>query len=181
MISNSAYWFVHYKKQPILSDMRLFSFLILLITLFLPHQLNAQIGLGAMIAAGEDSGLITVESFFSVEKTVERLTKAMQEKGLKIFNTIDHQKGAESIGETLNPTTLIIFGSPKVGTSLMKCSQTAGLDLPLKMLVWENDEGDVFLTYQSASSMAARHDAEDCPVVRNMTKALAGLATSATE
>lgn len=126
-------------------------------------------------------GMVTVESTHSVETTAERLETILKEKQMKIFARIDHAAGAAGIGETLRPTVLIIFGNPKVGTSLMKCSQTTGIDLPLKALIWEDESGMVKLTYNHPSFIADRHGISDCgPVVEKMTGALKAFAEKAT-
>src|SRR5690606_7427853 len=86
------------------------------------------------------NGLIWLESPHSPTETMDKLETIVKDKGLKVFARIDHAKGAESIGESLRPTELLIFGNPKGGTPFMQCAQTAGIDLPLKALVWEDEE-----------------------------------------
>jgi uncharacterized protein (DUF302 family) len=124
-------------------------------------------------------GMIRVESASAAGETMDRLEAAVREKGMKVFARIDHAAGAASIGMTLRPTTLLIFGNPKGGTPFMQCAQTVGLDLPLKVLVWQDEAGKVWLGYNDPAYLAARHGAGDCPVVANMTKALAGFAATA--
>ena len=104
-----------------------------------------------------NNGLITVASRFSVSETLDRLTTAITSAGLRIFARIDHAKGAEEVGLKLRPTMLLIFGNPKGGTPLMQDKQTAGIDLPVKALVWEDEEGKVWLTYNEAAWIATRH------------------------
>ena len=104
------------------------------------------------------NGLITVASRFSVSETLDRLTNAIISAGLLVFARIDHAKGAEEVGLKLRPTVLLIFGNPKGGTPLMQDKQTAGIDLPVKALVWEDEEGKVWLTYNEAAWLAARHE-----------------------
>ncbi|MEM1396183.1 MAG: DUF302 domain-containing protein [Pseudomonadota bacterium] len=84
-------------------------------------------------------------SSFTFDDTIAKLESALEKRNLKTFAKIDHAKGAASIGEDLNPTTLFIFGNPRGGTPLMKLDQRLGLVLPLKALVWENSEGEVRL------------------------------------
>lgn len=103
----------------------------------------ALVCLPMLASAQTSSDWITVTSAKSVKETVELLQRAIQEKGLKIFNTIDHAAGAESAGMTLRPTTLIVFGNPKGGTPLMNCDQRMGIILPLKILVWEDESKQV--------------------------------------
>ncbi|HTH57632.1 MAG TPA: DUF302 domain-containing protein, partial [Cyclobacteriaceae bacterium] len=86
---------------------------------------------------------ITVISAKSAKETAESLQKAIQEKGFKIFNMIDHAAGAESVGMALRATTLIVFGNPRGGTPLMNCDQRMGIILPLKILIWEDEQKQV--------------------------------------
>lgn len=103
------------------------------------------------------NGLITVASRFSVSETLDRLTTALTNAGLRVFARIDHASGAEEVGLKLRPTELLIFGHPKGGTPLMQDKQTAGIDLPVKALAWEDEEGKVWLTYNEAAWLATRH------------------------
>ncbi|MFM1891214.1 MAG: hypothetical protein RLZ44_291 [Pseudomonadota bacterium] len=125
-------------------------------------------------------GLIVVQSAHAPAVTMDRLEAAVQEKGMKVFARIDHAAGAAKIGKTLRPTELLIFGNPQGGTPFMQCAQSVGIDLPLKALVWEDDSGKVWLGYNDPAFLAQRHDVADCPVVGNMSKALAGFASAAT-
>ena len=103
------------------------------------------------------NGLVTVASKFSVGETLDRLTAALTEAGLRVFARIDHARGAEEAGLSLRPTELLIFGHPRGGTPLMQDKQTAGIDLPVKALAWEDEEGKVWLTYNEAAWLATRH------------------------
>ena len=104
-------------------------------------------------------GLISVRSNFGPKQTVERLEAAVSERGLTVFARIDHAAGAEQAGMPLRPTGLLIFGSPKGGTPLMQSAQTAGIDLPLKALVWQDDGGTTWLSYNDPRWIALRHGA----------------------
>ena len=104
------------------------------------------------------NGLITVESRFDVRETVDRLAADITSAGLLIFARIDHAANATQVGMELRPTELLIFGNPRGGTPLMQDKQTAGIDLPVKVLIWEDEEGKVWLTYNEASWLAARHE-----------------------
>ncbi len=125
-------------------------------------------------------GLVAVKSTYSAAETGNRLVAALQSKGLKLFARVDHAAGAVTIGKSLRPTEVFIFGNPQGGTPLMVCQQSAGIDLPLKALIWQDDAGQVWFGYNDPAWMAARHAAADCPAVPNLAKALAGLATAAT-
>lgn len=104
-----------------------------------------------------DEGLITVASAFSVRETIERLTAFAAAHGLNVFARIDHADGAAKVGMQLRPTELVLFGHPRGGTPLMQDRQTAGIDLPLKALVWEDADGKVSLSYNSPDYIQQRH------------------------
>lgn len=123
-------------------------------------------------------GLIAVKSPHSVVATMDRLEALVKQRDLTVFARIDHAAGASKIGQTLRPTMLLIFGSPQGGTPFMQCAQTAGIDLPLKVLVWEDASGQVWLGYNDPAYLASRHGVAQCQVVGNLHKALAGLADS---
>ena len=132
---------------------------------------------GCVFAA---DGVIEVKSANGVKDTINKLESAAKERGLIIFARIDHAAGAQKIGKTLRPTELIIFGNPQGGTPLMECAQSAGIDLPLKALAWEDAAGQTWLGYNDPQYLATRHGAKDCaPVVAGLRKALAGLAAEA--
>jgi uncharacterized protein (DUF302 family) len=103
------------------------------------------------------NGLITVASPHAVPDTIDRIVAAIAPLGLIVFARIDHAQGAASVGMPLRPTQLLIFGNPKGGTPLMQDQQTAGIDLPLKMLAWEDAGGKVWLTWNDAEWIAQRH------------------------
>src|SRR6266704_265763 len=124
------------------------------------------------------NGLISVASKFSVHETMDRLTAAVTEAGLLVFARIDHASNAAQVGLELRPTELLIFGHPKGGTPLMQDKQTAGIDLPVKALTWEDEEGTVWLTYNEAAWIATRHELGASS--KNAIEAIeAGLATLA--
>ena len=103
-------------------------------------------------------GLITIPSNFSVKETVDRVIAAVQSKGLTVFARIDHSANAIQQGLQLRPTELLIFGNPNAGTVLMQDFQTCGIDLPVKTLAWEDEIGNVWLTYNDLNWIAERHD-----------------------
>lgn len=132
--------------------------------------------------APDDPGLVHAESAHDVPTTVQRLTDALTQKGITVFNTIDHAEGAAGVGMDLRPTTLVIFGNPQVGTPLMQCSPTMGIDLPMKMLVWRDADGTVRLTYVDPATLAERHElGPECEEpVRTASTALQNFASAAT-
>ena len=120
-----------------------------------------------------DDGLISIKSKYSVDETLNRLESVVKGKGLTVFTRIDHTAGANKVDKELRPTKLLVFGNPKVGTQLMQSNQTAGIDLPMKALAWEDATGQVWLTYSSASYIADRHHITDREQpVQKMTGAL---------
>jgi uncharacterized protein (DUF302 family) len=137
--------------------------------------------LGFVLATGAlaqttAEGLVNVTSPHSASATMARLEATVKERGLNVFARIDHAAGAAKVGKTLRPTELLIFGNPQGGTPLMECAQTAGIDLPLKALVWQDEAGKVMLSYNDPEYLAKRHGAASCPVVDNLKKALSGIA-----
>src|SRR4051794_37979828 len=105
-----------------------------------------------------ENGLVQIGSHHTVAETLARLEAIVQKKGLTIAAHIDHSAEAARVGLTLRPTHLLIFGNPKAGTPLMVASPTAGLDLPLKVLVWQDDNDEVWLAYNSAEHVGERHN-----------------------
>ncbi|MGF2736866.1 DUF302 domain-containing protein [Marinobacter sp. DUT-1] len=127
-------------------------------------------------------GLIVVQSNHGVTETADRLEAVLQDKGMKIMNRINHAAGAESAGMELRPTELVIFGNPKVGTPLMQCAQSVAADLPQKALIWEDEQGQVWLGYNDPAYLKARHAIEGCDeVLDKVNNALANFAEAATK
>lgn len=110
------------------------------------------------MASTKDNGIINKQSNHSVEQTVERLKNILQSKGVTLFALIDHSGEAEKVGMSMLPTKLLIFGSPKVGTSLMLAVPSIAIDLPLKILIWEDSNGKVWVSYNSPDYIKERHD-----------------------
>jgi uncharacterized protein (DUF302 family) len=104
-----------------------------------------------------DKGIIDTPSKHSVEQTVERLKELLEAKGATLFAFVDHSGEAEKVGMKMRPTKLLIFGSPKGGTPVMLAAPTSALDLPLKILIWEDTKGRVWVSYNSAEYLQERH------------------------
>ena len=121
-------------------------------------------------------GLIIVKSPYGPKETMDRLEIVLKEKGMTIFARVDHAAGAAKVGKQLRPTEVLIFGNPQGGTPFMECSQTVGIDLPQKALVWEDGSGQVWLGYNDPAYLADRHGAAQCPVLGTLKQALAGIA-----
>jgi uncharacterized protein (DUF302 family) len=127
-------------------------------------------------------GLITVRSSFGPTETMKRLEAEVQAKGMTIFAHVDHAAGANEVGLSLRPTDLLIFGNAKGGTPLMQSAQTVGIDLPLKILVWQDSAGGTWLSYNDPSWLAKRHALgnQSDAAVAALTGALGALAKTAT-
>jgi uncharacterized protein (DUF302 family) len=108
-----------------------------------------------------DNGIIHLSSRYSVTETLARLESLVRTKGLTLFCRVDHRGEAEKAGLKMNPSQLVIFGSPKAGTPLLIASPTLAIDLPLKVLVWEDAGGKVWVSYNSPKYLKQRHNIPD--------------------
>jgi uncharacterized protein (DUF302 family) len=126
-------------------------------------------------------GLTTVPSSFGAKETMDRLEAEIKAKGLTVFARIDHAAGAAAVGLALRPTELLVFGNANGGTPLMQAGQTAGIDLPLKALVYQDAAGQVWLAYNNPGWVAQRHGlgASVAANVQGLSKALEALAAGA--
>jgi uncharacterized protein (DUF302 family) len=104
-----------------------------------------------------DADLVTLPSSHGVTETIERLKTLVDQKKIHVFAHIDHAAGAEKVGQSLRPTQVLIFGNPQAGTPLMQSRQTIGLDLPLRVLVYEDAAGKVWLSYHRPSYLAKQY------------------------
>lgn len=109
------------------------------------------------MTSGKSNGIIDKRSNHSVGETVEKLKGILQAKGVSLFALVDHSGEAEKAGLKMRPTKLLIFGSPKAGTPLMLAAPSVAIDLPLKILVWEDGQGAVWLSYNSPAYLQERH------------------------
>lgn len=127
-------------------------------------------------------GLMAVQSAFAAKETMDRLAEAVATRGLTVFARIDHAAGAAAAGLPLRPTELLIFGNAKGGTPLMQAEQAIGIDLPLKALVYEDEAGQVWLSYNDPAWLARRHALGDevAPVVAAMSALLQAVSAKAT-
>lgn len=132
--------------------------------------------------AAAQGGLVSVKSNFDTAATANRLERVLKEKGVTVFARIDHAEGARSIDQTLKPTLLIIFGNPALGTPLIQRSRSMGIDLPLKALIWEDQTGQVWLTYNAPDYLARRHGlTETDDGIGKMQQALTNFTKAATQ
>lgn len=121
-------------------------------------------------------GLVEIRSSHSAERTASRLAAEIEKRGFTLFARVNHALGAQKVGKTLPPTEVFIFGNPAGGTPLMECAQSMGIDLPLKILVWQNAAGAVLVGYNDPAWLAGRHGTRCDPAVANVTKAIDGMA-----
>src|SRR5215471_1796517 len=141
-------------------------------------RLNGLWGVHAMVA----DRLITIKSAFGPEETMKRLEAEVRAKGMTVFAHVDHAAGAAAVGLPLRPTDLLIFGAAKGGTPLMQSVQTIGIDLPLKALVWQDEAGTTFLSYNDPAYVTRRHGVGEAAKAAGaaVTAALNAIATKAT-
>lgn len=126
-------------------------------------------------SVGAADGLSTLKSPYPAAETMNRFEANAKQRGLIVFARVDHAAGAARVGKTLRPTEVLIFGNPEGGTPLMACAQSLGIDLPLKALVWEDDQGQVWLGTNDPAWLVQRHGVPDCPAAMAISKALASL------
>jgi uncharacterized protein (DUF302 family) len=110
------------------------------------------------VTSNRESGLVSIPSRQSVDNTVRRLEQILQAKEVKLFAVIDHSGEAEKAGIAMPPTKLVIFGNPKAGTPIMLASPSIAIDLPLKILIAEDADGNVRISYNSPQYLQARHN-----------------------
>jgi uncharacterized protein (DUF302 family) len=136
--------------------------------------------MGVQVMAAD--GLITLKSTFDPKETMSRLEAEVRARGMSVFAHVDHAAGAAAVGLPLRPTDLLVFGAAKGGTPLMQAVQTIGIDLPLKALVWQDEAGTTFLSYNDPAFLTHRHGlgAQARLVVEAMSGALKAIATKAT-
>jgi len=110
------------------------------------------------LAVQKEEGIVKFPSHHSVDQTVDKLKTILQSKGVTLFALVDHSGEAEKVGMKMPPTKLLIFGNPKGGTPLMLASPSVAIDLPLKILVAEDSQGKVWISYNSSEYLKERHD-----------------------
>jgi uncharacterized protein (DUF302 family) len=110
-----------------------------------------------LLSSEEANGITAKQSNHSVDDTVDRLKTILQARGVTLFALIDHSGEAEKAGMQMRPTKLLIFGSPKAGTPVMLAAPSIAIDLPLKILVWEDDQARVWISYNDPAYLQQRH------------------------
>jgi uncharacterized protein (DUF302 family) len=113
--------------------------------------------MGSSAVLHEQDGIVDIASHYSVDETVERVKNLLQSKGITLFVLIDHSGEAEKVGMKMLPTKLLIFGNPKHGTPVMLAAPSIAIDLPLKILVWEDTAGKTRISYNSPEYLVRRH------------------------
>ena len=120
------------------------------------HSLSEN-GKEISMAPNTSNGILSKPSNHSVDETLEKLKRILQAKGVNVFSIVDHSGEAEKVGLNMRPTKLVIFGNPKAGTPLMLAAPTTAIDLPLKILIWEDGQGKVWISYNSPAYLQQRH------------------------
>jgi len=152
-----------------------------IMTVFKTMMITFFISASSIVIAG-NHGLIMIESQHTVTDTADKLEALLTQKGMTVFARIDHSAGAKKAGDSLRPTELVIFGNPKVGTPLMQCAQSIAIDLPQKMLIWEDSKGKTWLGYNDPQYLKQRHSVEGCDsVFAKISGALNKFATGASQ
>ena len=126
--------------------------------------------MSSIVAPTPDNGMMHLSSPYPFADTVKRVESVLQERGLTIFCHVDHSGEAEKVGLKMNPTQLILFGSPKGGTPVMVASPTIAIDLPLKALIWEDSGGKVWVSYNGPEYLQRRHGVP-ADLVKNISAA----------
>ncbi len=145
----------------------------------MPRLVVALFALVLTLPATAADGLTTQPSRYDVPETERRLLAALEAGGMHVVASVDHAKAAQEAGLTLPPTRVVIFGNPKVGTQLMQCTPSVAIDLPMKMLIWE-EEGTIHVGYNTSDYLAERHRISGCDaVLAKVEKALANFARQA--
>lgn len=147
------------------------------------RMLYALLATALLLSMQQASGaeLVTRKSAHSVSVTVDKLAAAVEKAGATVFARIDHAAGATSVGMELRPTQVLIFGNPKLGTPALQASQTSVLDLPLRVVAYEDASGQAFLAYHPRSKLSEDHGIPaDAEALKKMTGALNNLTNAAT-
>jgi uncharacterized protein (DUF302 family) len=144
------------------------------------HLIVALLLLSLVASSALAEKLVAIESKFGVKETLDRLTVALEQRGIKPAARIDHAAGAKTVGMELPPAEVLMFGNPKLGTPLMQSNPAIGIDLPMKVLAWQDKAGKVWVGYTAPDVLKARYGITDRDeMFKAMTAALQGLAKAA--
>ena len=127
------------------------------------------------------TGMVVKQSPHSVAETTERFISTAEARGITVMATVDHAQNASGVDLSLRPTRVVLFGNPRLGTPLMQCEQSIAIDLPQKMLIWEDETGQVSIAYNDPRYLGGRHRLSGCgsEVIERIAGALDGLSGSA--
>ncbi|WP_040724839.1 DUF302 domain-containing protein [Thiomicrorhabdus sp. Kp2] len=121
-------------------------------------------------------GMVKVKSALTVDETVNKMQAVLEEKGMTIFNRINHSDAAHKVGINLSETVLLIFGNPKAGSLLMQCQQEVAIDLPLKALIWKDEKDQVWISYSDPRYLEQKYNIKGCEtILSKMEKGLQGM------
>ncbi len=137
--------------------------------------------LAQTMTAGAAGDFIQKKSRYDVAETLNRIEAILKQKGITVFARIDHAAGARKIGAEMADTQLLIFGNPKMGTPLINEQRLTGLDLPLKVLAWKDDQGQTWIAYTDPDELQSRHGLKNRKIIDKMKKALDGITNKALE
>ncbi len=127
-------------------------------------------------------GVQAVQSRYSVQQTVDKMEQVLKNRKMTLFAKIEHAKAAHKVGIELRDTVLLIFGNPKLGSPLMQCQQSVAIDLPHKVLIWEDANGKVWISYNQPQYLQKRHQISNCEAtLAKMEKGLAAMVQSAAD
>ncbi len=129
-------------------------------------------------ALAHDDGVVKVRSAYTVDETIDRIKKDVAAKGIKLFDVIDQAKLAKDAGVEIKPSTLIVFGNPPLGTQFLSAKQESGLDWPVRLLVFQDDKGDVWTAYTDFNWIAKRHGINNRQAQFKMASEVIGSITS---
>jgi len=137
------------------------------------------LSLAALTCLAEAADLVKKPSQKGVQETMDKLEAVVREKGLTVFNRIDHQENARKAGLEQPAAQVLIFGSPKIGTAIMSQDPAAGLDLPLRVLVYQDNQGKTWISYHDPQALKESYQIAGNPAVDKVTKALMGITNAA--
>ena len=140
----------------------------------------AALALALSAASANGQSLVARESKFSVKETLDRLAAELDKRGMKVAARIDHAAGAKAVGMDMPPTEVVMFGNPKLGTPLMLSAPSIAIDLPMRMVAWQDKAGKVWIGYTAPDMLKTRHGIKDRDeLFKTLDGALDGLAKAA--
>jgi uncharacterized protein (DUF302 family) len=133
------------------------------------------------VALAHENGIVKTKSAYPMQETIARITKDVETKGIKLFDVIDQAKLAKEAGVDIRPSTLIVFGNPPLGTQFLSAKPESGLDWPVRLLVFEDDKGEVWTAYTDFKWIARRHGIKNRgPQFMKASEVIASITSSVT-